>query len=139
MTYLQSFMEIEFNCDQRDKLSPKSLKLGPHFVWWIYYFESTFFLFHDRYNAIRHLDKPRYDFPLVVKLLFEHNYIDVIGDDAFSTGVLEYLDLSHNKITGELFIILKWFSFLNNYVYGWIAQFFDSSPSFRYPTFIIYF
>lgn len=84
-----------------------------------------FFLFHDRYNAIRHLDKPRYDFPLVVKLLFEHNYIDVIGDDAFSTGVLEYLDLSHNKITGELFItqdsnhgfwIKKWFSFQNNYM-----------------------
>lgn len=57
--------------------------------------------FDYRFNAIRHLDKPRYEFPLISKLLFQHNNIQVIEDGAFSGGRLTLLDLSHNKISGD--------------------------------------
>lgn len=57
--------------------------------------------FDYSYNAIRHLGKPRYEFPLINKLYFQHNYISVVEDDAFGGGNLRFLDLTHNKITGK--------------------------------------
>lgn len=57
--------------------------------------------FDYSYNAIRHLGKPRYEFPLINKLYFQHNYISVVEDDAFGGGNLRFLDLTHNKITGD--------------------------------------
>uniref|UniRef100_A0A8D9A7U3 Chondroadherin-like protein n=1 Tax=Cacopsylla melanoneura TaxID=428564 RepID=A0A8D9A7U3_9HEMI len=56
--------------------------------------------FDYSYNAIRHLGKPRYEFPLMSKLIFQHNSISEIEDEAFSGEHLKMVDLSHNQISG---------------------------------------